>query len=108
MGLRDWLQRVRTERRARELLAAAFRNPGFLEGTSLRPRHANRCVVQSFDVEDDEIVRIYFGIVRHPRPYAFSRQSHKVLESYVFDVGASRIRRTAGKNLTRAQGRDDD
>ncbi len=53
-------------------------------------------------------MRVYFGIVRHPRPYAFSHQSHKVLESYVYDIAAGTIRRTAGKNLTRASGRDDD
>ncbi len=108
MGLRAWLLRTRTERRARGLLATALGDSRMLSGTSLRRRHANRCVVQSFDVEGEEIVRIYFGIVRHPRPYAFSHQSHKVLESYVYDVAAGTIRRTAGKNLTRASGRDDD
>lgn len=108
MGLRDWLERMRTERRARKLLAAALADPRMLDGTSLRRRHANRCVVQSFDEEGGEIVRIYFGIVRHPRPYAFSHQSHKVLESYVLDVVDRKIRRMAGKNLTRASGRDDD
>ena len=108
MGLRNWLRRTRTERRVRELLAKALRDPQFLRGTSLRPRHASRCVVQGFEAEDGGIVRIYFGIVRHPRPYAFSRQSHKVLESYVYDVAAASIRVTGGKNLTRAEGKDDD
>ena len=108
MGFRDWLRRVRTERRARELLARACRDSRLLAGTSLRPRHANRCVVQEFDQEAGEIVRIYFGIVRHPRPYAFSRQSHKVLETYTYDLVEGSIRVTAGKNLTRASGKDDD
>ncbi len=96
------------ERRARELLAAAFEDPRRLDGTSLRRRHAGRCVVQSFEETGGEITLVYFGIVRHPRPYAFSRQSHKVLESYVYDVAAGRIRRLGGENLTRAAGKDDD
>lgn len=47
-----------------------------------------------------------FGILRHPRPYVFSNQSHKVVEYYVYDVKESRIAVIEGHNLTRARGED--
>jgi hypothetical protein len=108
MSWRDWLQRRRNERRARQLLNAALSSPEMLAGTSLKPRHRARCVMVGHDAEGDRVVRVHFGIVRHPRPYAFSRQSHKVLEYYIYDVEAGSISVTKGHNLTRADGKDAD
>ncbi len=109
MSLRSWLARMRTARRARRLLEAAVAGDATARhGTSLKPRHAGRCVIQEIRQEDGEIVEVYFGIVRHPRPYAFSRQSHKVLEFYVLRVDENRIQRLRGENLTRQAGRDAD
>ena len=111
MGLRSWLRSWRREREAWRLLRAVFRERRLLAGTSLKPRHAGRCVIRSIDVagddiHGDDIQRIHFGIVRHPRPYAFSRQSHKVLEFYTYDVEAAQVVRQRGENLTRAAGED--
>ena len=46
MGLRSWIERRRRERRARALLDKTLREPERLRGTSLKPRHAARCVVR--------------------------------------------------------------
>lgn len=106
--IRNWLRKRKLEQKARELVAAAFVYKKPLAGTSLKPRHANRWVLQGFEVKGDEIVAIRFGIVRHPRPYAFSRQSHKVLEFYVYDVENEIIQVTRGENLTRGSAADAD
>ena len=53
-------------------------------------------------------MRLRFGIVRHPRPYGFSRQSHKVAEYYEYDVRARVLTREKGVNITRQQGKDAD
>jgi hypothetical protein len=108
LRLRDWWRRRRQEREARRLLAAVFSSPELLRGTSLKQRHASRWILLDFDVEERRVVRIYFGILRHPRPYAFSRQSHKVLEQYLYDVEEPRISRLEGHNISRASGRDAD
>jgi hypothetical protein len=49
---------------------------------------------------------VRFGIVRHPRPYAFSRQSHKVIEYYVYDVKTQTLGVVKGHNVTREGGED--
>ena len=103
-----WLRKARAGRRARKLLAAAFDRPEVLRGTSLKPRHRSRWVLLSFEEEDGEPRRIRFGIVRHPRPYPFSPQSHKVLEEWLYEVREGRLRRMGGRNLTRGEGRDAD
>ncbi len=103
-----WLQRRRTRKEARRLLAAAFRDPETLRGTSLAPRHASRWVLLEAESEGGYVVRIRFGILRHPRPYPYSHQCHKVLEYYLYDVRARRIERLGGLNLTRARGEDAD
>ena len=106
MSLRQWLARKRRERDARRLLAKAFRSPEILRGTSLKARHGGRWVLLDFEAEGGRVSRIRFGILRHPRPYPFSGQSHKVLERYVYDVSAGRIARLGGRNLTRERGED--
>ena len=106
--LQEWWKRRRREKEARHLLAAAFGSPELLRGTSLKPRHASRWVLLDVEVEGDRIVRVRFGILRHPRPYAFSKQSHKVIEHYLYDIDKKRISRLEGHNITRASGRDAD
>ena len=108
LRLRDWWRRRLREREARRLLNAAFRSPNVLRGTSLKQRHASRWVLLDIETEAGRVVRIRFGILRHPRPYAFSKQSHKVIEHYLYDVAEQRITRIEGHNITRASGRDAD
>jgi hypothetical protein len=97
---------MRVEREARKLLGEAFRSPDLLEGTSLAPRHAARWVLLRHEEEDGHVARVWFGILRHPRPYAFSRQSHEVIERYLYHVGARRMERLEGRNITRERGKD--
>jgi hypothetical protein len=108
MSLKDRLRRWRESRIARRLVAAVFTTPELLRGTSLAPRHAARWVLLGFEAEGGRPVRIRFGILRHPRPYAFSGQSHKVLEEYVYDVAAGKVVRRGGFNVTRSEGKDAD
>jgi hypothetical protein len=105
----DWLVRRRREREARRLVASLFAGGDLLRGTSLKPRHASRWVLVDFALDPDGgIATVRFGILRHPRPYAFSRQSHKVLEAYLYDVAAGRVTRERGLNLTREAESDAD
>lgn len=105
---RSWRRRARGRRSAGALLEGLFRDPALLAGTSLRRDHAGRWVYLGHEEVDGRVVRVRFGILRHPRPYAFSRQSHKVIERYVFDVAARRVSQEGGVNLTRGEGRDAD
>jgi hypothetical protein len=106
MRLREWLRRRRLERDARRRLDDLFRSPERLRGTSLAPRHLARCVILGFDEENGEILRVRFGLVRHPRPYPFSRQSHQVVEYYLYDLRTAEVRVEHGINLTRRAGED--
>ena len=106
MGLRTWLKRRRLEKKARRLLRGLFRDGSLLAGTSLRPKHSSRCVFLDCEARHGELTVIRFGILRHPRPYAFSRQSHEVIEYYRYDLAESRIRVEKGINLTRLRGQD--
>jgi hypothetical protein len=108
MRLDGWLRRLRQGRAARRLLEDAFRSPERLRGTSLEPRHAGRWVLLDYELEGSEVAAVRFGILRHPRPYPFSRQSHKVIEVYRYDVRAGRMERLEGRNLTRGRGEDAD
>jgi len=98
----------RIEREARRLLASAFDDPALLRGTSLRPEHRNRVMVVRHACEGGRVKKVWFTILRHPRPYAFSRQHHEVLELWSFDAAARRLERLEGSNLTRARGSDGD
>ena len=104
--MRDWLKRRRLEKQCRRLLRDLFRDSALLKGTSLRPAHSSRCVFIDLEARGGELTVIRFGILRHPRPYAFSRQSHEVIEYYTWDLPASRIQVERGINLTRLQGND--
>ncbi len=108
MIFQEWRRKRRQEKEARRLVRDIFANPSLLKGTSLSRRHAARTVVLSHDVEGGAVVRVEFGIVRHPRPYAFSRQSHKVLEIYCYDIVKKKVVVQKGVNLTRAEGLDAD
>jgi hypothetical protein len=107
---RRWLRKRKFEREARRLLTLAFRDKSPLRGTSLRARHAGRWVLAGYETDpaSERIVRIRFGILRHPRPYSFSTQSHKVIESYLYEVDEGRIRVERGHNITRERGGDAD
>jgi len=106
MSLRNWFRERRRAREARRLLNLAFRSPELLKKTSLKPRHRGRWILVNYEMEGGHVARIWFGILRHPRPYRFSRQSHQVIEYYLFDVLESRITVLRGINITRRQGRD--
>ncbi len=108
MGLLRFWRRMKEERAARRLLGALFQSPELLRGTSLEPRHGGRWILLRPESEHGQVVRVWFGILRHPRPYPFSRQSHKVIESYLYEVGEGRVRRLSGLNLTREEGLDAD
>jgi len=104
-ALRALLVREPQERaRARAEIDRLFRErPELLRGTSLRPEHRGR--TQLLEVQDGGAV-ILFGIVRHPRPYAFSRQSHQVLEMWRFSPAEGRLERVRGIDLS-VRGGDD-
>jgi hypothetical protein len=96
--------RWKARRRARREVDRLFAPPApLLEGTSLRPSHRGR--TQVLDVLEDPRA-IVFGIVRHPRPHAFSPQSHQVLEVWIYWEHERRLERHRGVNLTRARGED--
>ena len=106
--LKNWFSRRRETRTARRRLGELFDTPEILAGTSLKPRHGGRWIYLGHETDGGEVARIRFGILRHPRPYAFSRQSHKVIEYYTYDVLKQEIGRERGVNITRARGKDDD
>jgi len=106
MGIRSWLERRRLARRARGKLREAFGDGALLTGTSLKPHHSSRSVLLDFEALDGELQIIQFGILRHPRPYAFSKQAHEVIEYYTYDIREPRIRVEDGLNLTRLRGQD--
>ena len=108
-----WNGRRRRQEHRREgqrLVTELFQSPDLLAGTSLKTRHASRWVYVSHALEEngDRLARIRFGILRHPRPYAFSQQSHKVIEYYVYHVLEERLEREKGLNITRQAGKDAD
>lgn len=108
-GLRAWWRERRLARRARRLLDSLFDRGDLIGATSLRPRHRARAVVVGFDTDPEGGVRVIrFGILRHPRPYAFSPQAHRVVEYWRWTVPDGIPERLRGVNLTRREGRDAD
>lgn len=99
-----WRARIARRRAADRLLDELFGSPKLLAGTSLRPDHRSRCQLLDLAAAPE---RIGFGIVRHPRPYAFSRQRHEVVELWCYEPARGRLERVRGVNLTRARGDDD-
>lgn len=110
MSFREWRRRRELAKRARRLVTEALRDAEKLSGTSLHPRHASRFMVTDYQTKEEtgELSWIEFSILRHPRPYAFSRQAHQVIELYRFDLLSGKIKVLKGFNVTRAEGRDAD
>ncbi len=102
--------RRRTWRRARrllrEFLAGSIADPARLAGTSLSPRHSTRADLAEVEVEGDELTGIHFTIVRHPRPFPFSRQFHEVAQLYRLDLATRTVRHVRSLNLSRLRGHD--
>jgi len=92
MGLARALRAIRMRRRARRLIAGLFADPARLAGTSLRPAHGRRWVYVGHDEEEGRIVRIRFGILRHPRPLRISSACHQVIEYYRYEIETGEIR----------------
>lgn len=105
-GLRGWWRRRQLIRQARSLLRALFADPANLAGTSLRRNHRGRCDLSGLEIEGGELTAFTFRILRHPRPYAFSRQFHEVVESYRYPLPAGPLERGKSINLTRLRGGD--
>lgn len=101
--IRRWFADRRRRRAAERLLDELFASPQRLAMTSLRPDHRSRC--QLLDLSGAP-ARIGFGIARHPRPYAFSRQFHEVVELWLLDTERGTLERVRGVNLTRVRGSD--
>ena len=93
------------KRARRELNDLFLARRDLLLSTSLRPEHRGR--TQILDVEDEPLT-VVFGIVRHPRPYAFSRQFHEVMEVWTYWPEEGRLERIRGHNLSRERGTDGD
>ncbi len=106
-SLRAWRQQRRIHREASRLVEDLFRDPELLRGTSLKPHHAGRWVHLGHETDDEgRVTAVRFGILRHPRPYAFSRQAHKVIEHYTYFVKQRTLTRERGFNITRDRGLD--
>ncbi|MEM7164905.1 MAG: hypothetical protein AAF581_05535 [Planctomycetota bacterium] len=101
-----WLARWRHWRQARRHIRDLFHEPALLAGTSLKPAHHGRVEVVDVQVDADQVTHIYFTILRHPRPYPFSRQFHAVVQKYCYDVAARQVRHERSLNVSRLKGRD--
>ena len=108
MTLREWFRRRRLRREAIRRVDEAFACPDVLRGTSLRRRHAARWILIGWDEEGGAVTRVDVGIIRHPRPYPFSPQAHKVLETWTYRVSERKFERRAGRNLSREADEDAD
>ncbi len=101
-----WWRRWRESRLANRKLREIFHAGKLLGGTSLRREHAGRCLILDHEIRGGEVTRLRFSILRHPRPYSFSRQFHEVIEYYAFDATAGRLQREGSVNVTRKNGED--
>ena len=98
-----WRARRRRARAVQRALDALFADPRRLSGSSLRPDHRSRVDLHSYEWDEDSASprEVRFIIVRHPRPYQFSRQHHEVAELYAWECGTDRITVEQSLNLTR-------
>lgn len=99
--------RKREARRARRMLSELFRSPEVLRGSSLRPAHRSRAVYLGHETQEGRIVRISFGILRHPRPLRYSSHSHEVIEYYLYDLLEQSVKVVRSVNVTRLRQTDD-
>ncbi len=105
----NWRANQRSQSLAIKSIDDLFTKAALLKQTSLKPHHRSRCVYLRHGLTESGAIHwVEFGILRHPRPYAFSQQSHKVIEQYRYDVQAQTIERLGGLNLTRQDGKDAD
>ncbi|MFO0982726.1 MAG: hypothetical protein U1E76_13505 [Planctomycetota bacterium] len=88
------------------ILYELFDHAERLRGTSLHRQHRSRVMYLRHTAQGGSITSVRFGIVRHPRPYPFSRQFHEVLELWTYDVSNREVRRERGVNLSRMAGAD--
>lgn len=94
-------------RRAQKLVRSVFDQPDLLNGTSLRREHRGRAIYLRHETDElGTITRVTFGILRHPRPYPFSRQFHEVLEFWTLHVSKRSVTRDRAVNLSRSKGTD--
>jgi hypothetical protein len=100
--LREGRARHRLRAGARRAIAELFASPARLRGTSLRLDQRGRAVLLDLESDGPRLTAVAFGIVRHPRPHAFSRYAHEVLELWRIDlVAGGPPERLRGVNLTR-------
>ena len=105
-GLRGWRRRRRQRRLAWKTLRELFCHPGRLQGTSLRPSQGGRADLVEFKAVGEELLWLRFTILRHPRPYPFSRQFHEVMQLYHFQVPEQQLSHLRSLNMSRQLGRD--
>ncbi len=106
----DWWRQRSLRRQAQRLIRDLFGSPERLRESSLRPDQYGRADLKRFetDASGSQVTVIYFGMIRHPRPYAFSRQAHHVYELYRYECETGVITVHDSVNLTRERGRDSD
>lgn len=101
-----WWQRFRERRRVRRVLGALFERDDVLANCSLRADHRTRADLRDYELDGERVAVVYFTVLRHPRPYAFSQQRHEVMELYRYDVEAGEVTVHDSINLTRLRNRD--
>ncbi len=106
-ALRTFLLRLRLAARARKELRRILSDPERLQGTSLRPAHAARADLISFESDGESLTLLRFSILRHPRPHRFSSQHHLVAEYWQIELPSGELRRDRGVNLSKLQGDSD-
>jgi len=104
--MKAWWRRWRAGRLANRRLREIFVTPALLESTSLRREHAGRCLILEHEVVDGVVKRLRFSILRHPRPYAYSKQFHEVIEYYRYESDPPRLTREGSVNVSRMKGGD--
>ncbi len=102
---RFWVLR-RCVREARRHLQSLFDDPALLRGTSLRASHRGRVDLYGIELQNETLHAYTFTILRHPRPYPFSKQFHEVVESYRYELPSASLKRGRSLNLSRLKNRD--
>ena len=105
-GWRTRWRRRRLRRMAWQALRELFDHPDRFASTSLRPSHRGRVDLRDFETAGEEIISIDFTILRHPRPYPFSRQHHEVVQFYRYELREEAVRHMKSLNLSRLKGED--
>jgi len=102
----SWWRRRKERKLARAAMHGLFDRAEILARSSLRADHRARADLREYEIVDGEVRVVYFTVVRHPRPYAFSRQFHDVVELYRYDLVAGDVVVHDSVNLTRLRGLD--